>query len=318
MSKACAENGADTVRCTVLLSAEDMDDPDWRATNVRDVGSRLDAFLSLVDETTNAGAYSPNGHLENWLMGRLYSRGKQISEAIERLKTRTALATALYDLWNDLRWYQRRAEKPDSVTVRAFLLEWIRLLAPFAPHMAEEAWLRIGQRGYVSQAEWSKLDQFKSDLRVNELEELVRQTLQDTQEIIATTRITPKKVHYYTAAGWKWRVYCEALSRASSNPQTLNGLIRDMLAAKTAAAKDLPKFASKIVQQVKTMPSELRNRRSEIGEVDEKALLSEAKAFFMKELKTEVEVHSEEESSLYDPKGRAKMAEPYRPGIFVE
>jgi hypothetical protein len=91
-----------------------------------------------------------------------------------------------------------------------------------------------------------------------------------------------------------------------------------MLATKTATAKDLPKFASKIVQQVKTMPSELRNRRMKMGEVDEKALLGEARAFFCKELKTEVEVHSEEEPSLYDPKGRAKMAEPYRPGIFVE
>jgi leucyl-tRNA synthetase len=184
--------------------------------------------------------------------------------------------------------------------------------------MAEEAWLRIGQPGYVSQAEWPKLDQFKPDLRVDELEELVRQTLQDTQEIIATTGITPKKVHYYTAAKWKWRVCAEAILRASSHPESLDGLIRDMLAAKTIAAKDLPKFASKIVQQVKTMPSELRNRRLEMGEVDEKALLSEARAFFSKELKTEVEVHGEEDSSLYDPKSRAKMAEPYRPGIFVE
>jgi leucyl-tRNA synthetase len=125
-------------------------------------------------------------------------------------------------------------------------------------------------------------------------------------------------VHYYTAARWKWRVYAEALSRASSHPEALDGLIRDMLAAKTAAAKDLPKFASKIVQQVKTMPSELRNRRLEMGEIDEKALLREARAFFSKELKTEVQVHSEEESSLYDPKGRAKIAEPYRPAIFVE
>jgi leucyl-tRNA synthetase len=91
-----------------------------------------------------------------------------------------------------------------------------------------------------------------------------------------------------------------------------------MLAAKTAAPKDLPKFVSKIIHQVKTMPSDLRNRRSEMGEVDEKALLSEARAFFKRELKTEVEVHSEEESPLYDPKARAKMAEPYRPAIFVE
>jgi leucyl-tRNA synthetase len=318
MWKVCAEYGADTVRCTALLSAEDMDDPDWRAANARDVRSRLDGFIGLVNETAAANENSSNGHLENWLMGRLYSRAIFVSDAIEKLKTRTALAAALYDLWNDLRWYQRRATKPDSATLRSFLSAWIRLLTPFAPHMAEEAWVRIGQRGFVSQADWPKFDQFKPDLRTDELEELVKQTLQDTQQIIAATKIMPKKVHYYAAAKWKWRVYGEALSRASSNPEALDGLIRDMLAAKTVSAKDLPKYASKIVQQVKTMAAELRKRRSEVGDVDERSVLGEATVFFRRELKAEVEVHSEDDASLYDPKGRAKIAEPYRPAIFVE
>ena len=35
-------------------------------------------------------------------------------------------------------------------------------------------------------------------------------------------------------------------------------------------------------------------------------------------MKTAVEVHGEEDENLYDPKGRSKLAEPYRPAIFVE
>jgi hypothetical protein len=142
--------------------------------------------------------------------------------------------------------------------------------------------------------------------------------LEDTQEIVATTKLSPKKVHYYTDAKWKWRVYVEALSRASSRPETLDGLIRDMMSARVASAQDLPKFTAKIVQQVKTMPAELRARRLGVGELDERKVFAEARVFFGKELKTEVEVHGEEDGSLYDPKGRAKMAEPYWPGIFIE
>jgi leucyl-tRNA synthetase len=152
----------------------------------------------------------------------------------------------------------------------------------------------------------------------DELESLIKQTLEDTQEILVTTKLTPRKVHYYTAAKWKWRVYIEALSRADTRPETLDGLIRDMLAAKTGSGKNLPKYASRIVQQVRTMPGELRRRRLGIGDVDERSVLSEAASFFRRELKTEVEIHAEEDSSLYDPKGRAKIAEPYRPAIFVE
>lgn len=42
------------------------------------------------------------------------------------------------------------------------------------------------------------------------------------------------------------------------------------------------------------------------------------RGFFARELKVEVQVHAEDEEGMYDPKGRAKLAEPYRPAIFVE
>jgi leucyl-tRNA synthetase len=316
--KACEDYGADAVRCTGLLAAEGMDDPDWRGDNVRDIKGRLEGFLHLIEETASSKEHVSNGHLENWLMSRVYAKTKLISEAIEKLKTRTALASALYDAWNDLRWYERRTTKSDSATVKEFVSAWIRLLAPFSPHLAEEAWHMIGQQGLVSSAKWPAYDESKFDKRSEELEELVKQTLEDTQEIIATTKITPKKVHYYTAAKWKWAVYNEALSRANSQPEMLDGLIRDMISAKLPAPKDLPKFTSKITKQVRTMPAELRARRIEIGEISERKAFEDAEKFFAKELKTEVEIHGEEDAGLYDPKGRAKVAEPYRPAIFIE
>jgi leucyl-tRNA synthetase len=125
-------------------------------------------------------------------------------------------------------------------------------------------------------------------------------------------------VHFYTAAKWKWRVYTESLTRAESQPETLDGLIREMIAAKSPAPKDLPKFAGKIIKQVRTMPADLRSRRNRIGEIQELGALTGAQKFFARELKTEIEVHGEEEPELYDPKNRAKFAEPYRPAIFVE
>jgi len=62
----------------------------------------------------------------------------------------------------------------------------------------------------------------------------------------------------------------------------------------------------------------LRGRRLKIGEIDEKKAFDEARGFFARELKVEVQVHGESEEGMYDPKGRAKFAEPYRPAIFVE
>ena len=317
--KACDDYGADAVRSAALLAAEGMDDPDWRYENVRDIKARLEAFSHLVEETTaRRDEPTQQGHLEKWLISRIYAKTRLVSEAIEKLKTRTALSATIYDVWNDLRWYERRSENPHSETVKRFMSAWVRLLAPFSPHLAEELWQIMGQSGFVSTAEWPKFDETEIDERSDELEELVKQTLEDTQEIIATTKITPKKVHYYTAAKWKWRVYAEALDRAESRPDTLDGLIREMIGSKSPSPKDLPKFAAKIIKQARTMPPDLRKRKIKMGDIDEQMALVEAQKFFARELKSEVEVHGEEDARLYDPRMRAKFAEPYRPAIFVE
>ncbi len=315
--KACENYGADPVRCTILLAAEGMDDPDWRFENVRDIQNRLAGFLRLVEEN-NGAQKSSNAHMESWLTSRINSRIKIISEAIAKLKTRTALATAIYDVWNDLRWYQRRVMIPDSATVNQVISIWIRLLAPFSPHLAEETWHMIGEKDFVSTTKWPEYDATKIDENAEEQEELVKQILADTQEIVTTTKITPKKIHYYTAAEWKWRIYQEALQRAETHPETLNGLIRDMITAKIFNQKDLPKFAGKIINQARTMPVDLRKRRTKIGKLDEQKLLINAREFLNQELKVNVDVHGEEDHELYDPKSKAKSAEPYRPGIFIE
>jgi len=316
--KACAELGADTVRCTALLAAEGMDDPDWRMDNARDVQNRLESFLRLIGEKSRYNERAENGHLEKWLTSKMQSRARTVSESLQKLKTRTALSSAIYDVWNDLRWYERRAEKADATTIRSALSVWTRLIAPFAPHLAEESWRMMGQDGYVSTANWPDFPQTEIEFKADELEGIVKQILEDTQEIINTTKIVPKKIHYYSAAKWKWRVVIEALQRADTHPETLDGLIREMLTAKVASQKDLPKFAAKVVKLVRMMPTDLRKRRISVGELDETSVLAESKSFLLRELKVPVEVHSEDDVALYDPKMRAKLAEPYRPAIFIE
>jgi len=176
----------------------------------------------------------------------------------------------------------------------------------------------IGEKDFVSTTKWPQYDATKIDENAEEQEDLVKQILADTQEIVTTTKIKPKKIHYYTAAEWKWRIYQEALQRAETQPETLNGLIRDMITAKIFNQKDLPKFASRIITQARTMPIDLRKRRIKIGKLDEQKLLLNAREFLSQELKVSVDVYGEDDNELYDPKSKAKSAEPYRPGIFIE
>jgi leucyl-tRNA synthetase len=45
---------------------------------------------------------------------------------------------------------------------RATVLAFIQLLAPFAPHFAEEVWERLGAPGLASEAPWPQFDPAKA------------------------------------------------------------------------------------------------------------------------------------------------------------
>ena len=63
-----------------------MDDPDWRSDNLRDVQGRLESFLRLIDELAQLPkTNSSNGHLEQWLRGKMGYKSKLIADAVENL-----------------------------------------------------------------------------------------------------------------------------------------------------------------------------------------------------------------------------------------
>jgi leucyl-tRNA synthetase len=66
------------------------------------------------------------------------------------------------------------------------------------------------------------------------------------------------------------------------------------------------------------MDTEMRQTRLNAKSLDEKKILEEAKEFYHRELKATVQVVREGDVNVYDPKGKAKFAEPYRPAIYIE
>ena len=52
--------------------------------------------------------------------------------------------------------------------------------------------------------------------------------------------------------------------------------------------------------------------------LDEKAILEEAKPFLEKELKCEIIVYSADETNVKDPNNISRRAEPERPAIFID
>jgi len=320
LKKAIQEFGADATRTALLLSAEGMDDPDWRRENVRDIKSKLETFYRLAENIIQNSQKKEETHLEEWLMSRLQHRIETVTKNIEIMKTRTALDCAFFEVWNDLRWYLRRKGNFEAKILRDFLSVWVRLMAPFAPHLCEEIWSKMGEKGFVSTAEWPKFDKTKVNIATEEIEKLVKKVLEDTLNVMRATKITPKQVCYYVATPWKWKVYLKVLERSLSKKVEMNEMMKELM--KDEELKSLPKkvakFLSQIVKEVNEMAVENKRRLLQAGVLDEHKALKESAEFFKKELNAKIHVWLENDPERVDPKGRAELAKPHRPAIYLE
>jgi leucyl-tRNA synthetase len=320
MKGAVDKYGADATRCGLMIGAEGMDDPDWRADKVCDLQSKLESLLGFAGDIAVNAKNTEVTQLENWLLSRMQQRICEVTAALEEMKTRTALQVALFDVWNDIRWYIQRKGKSDNVALGEAVCIWVRLLAPFAPYTCEELWSRTGSQGFVCVAHWPDYDENKVSPTANEQENMIIDILDDTTNILKATKLTPKKVCFYTAADWKWQIYLKVLDKAVSGEVKIPEVMKQ-LAADPETRPHMKEAAALVPKVIKTLMKYAPERKVNMQKIkvsDEKQILLNAVNFFKDRFNAEVNVFSENDNDRYDPKNRASMAMPYQPAIYIE
>jgi len=324
--------GADPLRLAVLITAELLQDADFSSTLARSIQDRLERFHRFAIEATQMEKSITDGPfmtIDQWMFSRLQEHVKAATEAMDKLMVRKAIHSALYLLDQDFQWYLRRIagerENPERKGAIADVFNevldtQVRMLAPVTPHICEEVWEEMGREGFISLASWPTHEEEKVDVKAEENEALIKSVLEDTLNIVKATGIAPRRIRYYVAAPWKWKVYLKSLEKSFSARIVLSDLVKELIEdpeLKRRAAR-VVKFAQQIVEEVNRMPEDKKRRQLQIGMPDENQTLAEAKSFFELELKAGVFVYNEEDPMCYDPKKRAGLARPYRPAIYIE
>jgi len=320
LKDAINEFGADATRCALLLGGEGMNDPDWRRETVGDVLTKLRGFLNLVDSIIDSAKEPNKGHLEDWLISKLQHRVKIVSESMDVLKTRTALENGFFEIWNDFRWYLRRKSQFSSDALKDALETWIRLLVPFAPYICEEVWSKLGHRDFVSLAGWPVYDETKVNVKAEETENLIKNVLEDTANILRATKIKPREIYYYTPTSWKWKVYMKTLEKSSQGKVAIGDLMKELMVdpeLRKMGGK-IAKFVQEITQEINRSPEDLKRKQLQIKYLNENDILSESKVFFEREFDVQLYVYDESDPQIIDPQNKARFAKPYRPAIYIK
>jgi len=103
--------------------------------------------------------------------------------------------------------------------------------------------------------------------------------------------------------------------------QTNMGEIMKELIAnpQTADIKKNPDFVQKTIKDILSEPVEIRKTKLKTKEFDEKKLIaSELVSLAKADFGVDVQVFSESDSGIYDPKGKARHARPFKPAILIE
>jgi leucyl-tRNA synthetase len=331
LREALAKFGADPVRLAVLSTAELLQDADFSPTMAKSMRDRLDRLYrfacKLVSTPPKEVPREMLTAIDLWMLSRLQDHIKKTTEALDKLAARKAIHSVLYELDQDFQWYQRRAtdkkgNRSAAITyVSSEVLDaQIRMLAPVAPHLCEELWEMVGGKGFVSIASWPEYDPAKTDVKAEENETFIIGVLKDTMSITKATGVNPKRIYYYAAALWKWKVYLKAVEKAVGSKIQQKDLMKELIAdpALKAKAEKVAKFAVQIMDEVNRMSEERKQRILQVGIMDEVQALNEAESFYEKEINAEIRACDEEDAKRYDPKTRAVLARPYRPAIFIE
>ena len=138
--------GADVMRLYEMFMGEFELPKPWDPRAIEGVNRFVKRVWRLVEEwdAGKAPADDPHQRLRHKTI-------KRVTNDLERLQFNTAIA-ALMEYLNAL------AEGGINRATGEDLLVMIRLVAPYAPHLADEAWAHLGEKGFVLEASWPGFD----------------------------------------------------------------------------------------------------------------------------------------------------------------
>ncbi len=138
------EQGADIARITILFAAPPENEMVWTEEGVQGAWRFLNRVWRRYAEDLEALKALPDGFDPKALRGedlalyrRLHRTLNKVTEDLEALRFNTAIA-ALMELLNAL--YEYRNGQAPTPVYRQALLTYLKMLFPFAPHLAEELW----------------------------------------------------------------------------------------------------------------------------------------------------------------------------------
>jgi leucyl-tRNA synthetase len=208
-----AKYGADTARLFILFAAPPERDLEWSDTGVEGSYRFLNRVWRLVQELKDI---LPTDDLkidiktkeDKELNYTIHNTIKRVTDDIsERFNFNTAIS-AIMELVNEVYKYKEiDNSKINKVLVKKALDTILVLLSPFAPHMTEELWMTLDNKGSIHNQNWPKYD--SKALVKDEIEIVIQVNGKVREKIMVNTDISKEELEETAVNNDKIKSYIE-------------------------------------------------------------------------------------------------------------
>ena len=162
------EFGADTFRVYEMFMGPFDQTAPWSMESIRGCAKFLDRVWNMQDMVVDGDSYSSE------FEKMMHQSIKKVSNDIEDMKFNTAVATFM-SMTNEF-YRVKRINKAEFNT-------FLQLLNPFAPHMTEEIYQKLGNEKTIAETSWPTYDEAKTIENVIEIPVQVNGKLRSTIQI---------------------------------------------------------------------------------------------------------------------------------------
>ncbi|WP_414836809.1 leucine--tRNA ligase [Candidatus Nanohalococcus occultus] len=307
-SELIEEHSADVARTFILRAAHPNKELDWSKDGVKASAEMLERIFRLVEENEELIVSKDPSLDEADLEDRIVS--SRIQRTIEKVTEHTEdhefnLSIGEIDrLMTEL--YRYRQSDPDQAIFSHGVRTLVKLIAPFAPHTADELWEKLDGEYFMLEESWPEVEEELLDEKAEKTQEYFERISSDVRDIQEMIDDEPATIRVIQAADWKYDVFEKVSEVETQNiGEAMGEVLTDELKPKAETVK---KYVMKAIEN----PGKFSNQKTELE--DETEFLSLNKERWENEFDLDVVVETEKESE----NEKAGRAEPGRPAIVLE
>jgi leucyl-tRNA synthetase len=197
----------------MMQAAQPERDFDWSEEGVRSTNQFLARLKEMVAEFDGEASGS-NDAVAQYVADEIDAAVAVASDEYDDLTFDEALREA-QSLVRTLRQYSEYADVHAETFERGLDVA-VRLLAPVAPHLAEELYDELGGEGFVAEVEWPGADVDRET--VERRRNLVENTREDVRQIVDVAGIEdPERIDVVVTPEWKYDALSIAIESDADN-----------------------------------------------------------------------------------------------------